>query len=59
MQPLMVVPEGREPDQLLHLFKGKFVIHTTHNELKVSPAKLDMGNYRTKYQPVLLDSAGG
>lgn len=33
-QPLMIVPAGKEPAQLLHLFKGKFVIHS-YAELKV------------------------
>ena len=27
MQPVVIVPAGREPEQLLYLFKGKFIIH--------------------------------
>ena len=30
----MLVPEGKEPTQLLQLFRGKFIIHT-FQELKV------------------------
>ena len=27
LQPLVLVPEGKEPEQLLNLFKGRFIIH--------------------------------
>ncbi len=33
----MIIPEGSEPPQFLCLFKGKFIIHTLAESLKVSP----------------------
>ena len=30
-QPVVLVPEGQEPIQLLNLFKGKFIVHKSSN----------------------------
>lgn len=40
LQPVVIVPEGKEPSQLLNLFKGKFIVHKAVS-VHVSTSVLD------------------
>ena len=39
-QPVVIVPAGREPEQLLYLFKGKFVVHRSKVSLYQSSSTM-------------------